>query len=130
MLSHHQTQFVKSQNFLLVLFFIRIKIFKLYQVRYLHNKTVFSSQCYESRLENRTMVQQKCNFDSNNILVITTSNIVRCRSCRSYINPFVSFIDVSRWKCNLCGRVNEVPEEFKSNPINKGMSDFKDSAFS
>ena len=42
--------------------------------------------------------------------VITTSNIVRCRSCRSYINPFVSFIDVSRWKCNLCGRINEVPE--------------------
>ena len=51
--------------------------------------------------------------------MITTSNIVRCRSCRAYINPFVSFIDVSRWKCNLCGRVNEVPEEFKSNPITK-----------
>jgi len=51
--------------------------------------------------------------------VITTSNIVRCRSCRAYINPFVSFIDMNRWKCNLCGRINEVPEEFKSNPVTK-----------
>ena len=57
--------------------------------------------------------------DLQTLPVITTSNIVRCRSCRAYINPFVSFIDVSRWKCNLCGRVNEVPEEFKSNPISK-----------
>ena len=53
-------------------------------------------------------------------LVITTPNIVRCRVCRAYINPFVNFIDVSRWKCNLCGRINEVPEEFKSNPLTKG----------
>ena len=57
--------------------------------------------------------------DLQTLPVITTSNIVRCRSCRAYINPFVSLIDVSRWKCNLCGRVNEVPEEFKSNPISK-----------
>ena len=59
--------------------------------------------------------------DLQTLPVITTSNIVRCRSCRAYINPFVSFVDVSRWKCNLCGRINEVPEEFKSNPISKGF---------
>jgi len=39
--------------------------------------------------------------------VIQSSVIVRCRSCRTYINPFVTFIDVRRWKCNLCFRANE-----------------------
>ncbi|TRY54099.1 hypothetical protein DNTS_031150, partial [Danionella cerebrum] len=51
--------------------------------------------------------------------VVTSSNIVRCRSCRTYINPFVSFINPTRWKCNLCHRVNEVPEEFMYNPVSK-----------
>ena len=26
---------------------------------------------------------------------------------------------MNRWKCNLCSRINEVPEEFKSNPVTK-----------
>jgi len=39
--------------------------------------------------------------------VIQCSTIVRCRSCRTYINPFVYFVDHKRWKCNLCFRVNE-----------------------
>lgn len=39
--------------------------------------------------------------------VVTSSTIVRCRSCRTYINPFVSFLDQRRWKCNLCYRVND-----------------------
>lgn len=49
--------------------------------------------------------------------VVTSSTIVRCRSCRTYINPFVSFLDQRRWKCNLCYRVNdgEFFYEFKSN---------------
>ncbi|XP_019497700.1 PREDICTED: protein transport protein Sec24A [Hipposideros armiger] len=39
--------------------------------------------------------------------VVTSNTIVRCRSCRTYINPFVSFLDQRRWKCNLCYRVND-----------------------
>lgn len=42
--------------------------------------------------------------------VVTSSTIVRCRSCRTYINPFVSFLDQRRWKCNLCYRVNDGKE--------------------
>lgn len=38
--------------------------------------------------------------------------IVRCRSCRTYINPYVRLLDQRRWQCNLCHRINEVPEEF------------------
>jgi len=45
--------------------------------------------------------------DKQQLPVIQSSVIVRCRSCRTYINPFVTFIDLRRWKCNLCFRVNE-----------------------
>ncbi|KAI9144636.1 Sec23/Sec24 trunk domain-containing protein [Paraphysoderma sedebokerense] len=45
--------------------------------------------------------------------VISTQTIVRCRRCRTYINPYVQFMDQgARWKCNLCYLVNEVPESF------------------
>ncbi|XP_062902358.1 protein transport protein Sec24B-like isoform X5 [Mobula hypostoma] len=55
--------------------------------------------------------------DLTHLPVITSSTIVRCRTCRTYINPFVSFLDQRRWKCNLCYRVNDVPEEFMYNPL-------------
>ncbi|MEE6461826.1 hypothetical protein FKM82_001418 [Ascaphus truei] len=55
--------------------------------------------------------------------VISPSTIVRCRSCRTYINPFVSFIDQRRWKCNLCYRVNDVPEEFMYNPVTRSYGE-------
>ncbi|KAM4049994.1 protein transport protein Sec24B isoform 2-T2 [Anomaloglossus baeobatrachus] len=57
------------------------------------------------------------------IPTISPSTIVRCRSCRTYINPFVSFIDQRRWKCNLCYRVNDVPEEFMYNPITRSYGE-------
>ncbi|XP_048022595.1 protein transport protein Sec24A isoform X2 [Megalobrama amblycephala] len=57
--------------------------------------------------------------DLSQLPVVTSSNIVRCRSCRTYINPFVSFVDARRWKCNLCHRVNDVPEEFMYNPVSR-----------
>ena len=38
--------------------------------------------------------------------VIHPSVIVRCRMCRAYINPYVSFIDSRHWRCNLCFRPN------------------------
>lgn len=46
-------------------------------------------------------------FSKQQLPVITSNTIVRCRSCRTYINPFVSFLDQRRWKCNLCYRVND-----------------------
>nr|DBA28876.1 TPA: hypothetical protein GDO54_009165 [Pyxicephalus adspersus] len=57
------------------------------------------------------------------IPTISSSTIVRCRSCRTYINPFVSFIDQRRWKCNLCYRVNDVPEEFMYNPVTRSYGE-------
>ncbi|KAM9373470.1 protein transport protein Sec24A [Phaethornis superciliosus] len=57
--------------------------------------------------------------DLSQLPVVTSSTIVRCRSCRTYINPFVIFLDQRRWKCNLCYRVNDVPEEFMYNPVTR-----------
>ncbi|KAK9503305.1 hypothetical protein O3M35_011905 [Rhynocoris fuscipes] len=61
--------------------------------------------------------------DLNQLSVIQCSVIVRCRSCRTYINPFVYFVDSKRWKCNLCFRVNDLPEEFQYDPLTKTYGD-------
>uniref|UniRef100_A0A6Q2YVS7 SEC24 homolog B, COPII coat complex component n=1 Tax=Esox lucius TaxID=8010 RepID=A0A6Q2YVS7_ESOLU len=61
--------------------------------------------------------------DLSQLPVITSNTIVRCRSCRAYINPFVSFLDQRRWKCNLCYRVNDVPDEFMYNPVTRSYGE-------
>lgn len=45
--------------------------------------------------------------------VVSDSVIARCRRCRVYINPFVTFTEGgNRWKCCMCGLSNEVPQLF------------------
>jgi len=42
-----------------------------------------------------------------------STGVVRCRRCRTYINPFVGFLDGGRrWRCNVCSLVNDVPTEY------------------
>ncbi|XP_046813506.1 protein transport protein Sec24A [Vespa crabro] len=61
--------------------------------------------------------------DLNQLPVIQCSTIVRCRICRTYINPFVYFVDSKRWKCNLCYRVNDLPGEFQFDPVTQSFGD-------
>ncbi|XP_069354931.1 protein transport protein Sec24A [Maniola hyperantus] len=61
--------------------------------------------------------------DLNHLPVIQCTTIVRCRACRTYINPFVYFVDAKRWKCNLCYRVNDLPEEFQYDPVSRSYGD-------
>ncbi|BFZ17692.1 hypothetical protein BsWGS_20731 [Bradybaena similaris] len=61
--------------------------------------------------------------DLSQLPVIQSSVIVRCRACRSYINPFVTFIEQRKWKCNLCFRTNDVPDEFSFDPVTKTYGD-------
>ncbi|XP_061542036.1 protein transport protein Sec24B isoform X2 [Phycodurus eques] len=61
--------------------------------------------------------------DLEQLPVITSNTIVRCRYCRTYINPFVTFLDQRRWKCNLCYRVNDVPDEFMYNPVTRSYGE-------
>jgi len=56
------------------------------------------------------------------------NGIVRCRSCRTYINPYVQFFDGGRrWKCNICGYANEVRAEYYS-PLQPGTGQRRDMA--
>ena len=41
------------------------------------------------------------------------AGIVRCRKCRTYVNPFISWLDNGRrWRCNVCGALNDVPAPY------------------
>ncbi|OWB75162.1 hypothetical protein B5S31_g5024 [[Candida] boidinii] len=52
------------------------------------------------------------------IPVVDDTVISRCRRCRSYINPFITFNENGRrWRCNFCGLLNDVPSAFDYNPI-------------
>lgn len=45
--------------------------------------------------------------DLESLKVVQSSTIVRCRNCRSYINPFVQFLDNTKWRCNMCYSIND-----------------------
>ncbi|KAK3143156.1 hypothetical protein QOZ80_4BG0359160 [Eleusine coracana subsp. coracana] len=41
------------------------------------------------------------------------AGVIRCRRCRTYINPYATFADAGRkWRCNLCTLLNDVPGEY------------------
>ncbi|XP_074285606.1 protein transport protein SEC24 A-like [Silene latifolia] len=41
------------------------------------------------------------------------AGVVRCRRCRTYVNPYVTFTDGGRkWRCNLCALLNDVSGDY------------------
>merc|ERR1719162_1833947 len=39
---------------------------------------------------------------------VVSGAIIRCKKCRTYINPYVTWeYNGRRWKCNICGFTNE-----------------------
>ncbi|PQQ10286.1 protein transport protein Sec24-like [Prunus yedoensis var. nudiflora] len=37
-----------------------------------------------------------------------SAGIIRCRRCRTYVNPYVTFTDAGRkWRCNICALLND-----------------------
>ncbi|BEI85015.1 hypothetical protein CcaverHIS002_0504160 [Cutaneotrichosporon cavernicola] len=58
------------------------------------------------------------------VQVVTDSVIARCRRCRVYINPFVTFTEGgNRWKCCMCGLSNEVPQLFDWDSVENKPAD-------
>lgn len=48
--------------------------------------------------------------------IINTPQVVRCRRCRTYIHPWVLWVDQgTRWRCNVCFLSNDVPAFFDWN---------------
>ncbi|KAL5729064.1 Protein transport protein Sec24A [Ranunculus cassubicifolius] len=42
-----------------------------------------------------------------------STGIIRCRRCRTYVNPYVTFTDGGRkWRCNICALLNDVPGDY------------------
>jgi protein transport protein SEC24 len=49
------------------------------------------------------------------LIPLASHGIVRCRRCRTYMNPFVQWADGGRrFRCNVCGMANDVPVEYFS----------------
>lgn len=56
--------------------------------------------------------------------IVPDQVISRCRRCRSYINPFVTFLDHGhRWRCNMCNLTNDVPQAFDWDATNQKSLD-------
>ncbi|SMN22227.1 similar to Saccharomyces cerevisiae YIL109C SEC24 Component of the Sec23p-Sec24p heterodimer of the COPII vesicle coat [Maudiozyma saulgeensis] len=55
--------------------------------------------------------------------------IVRCRRCRIYINPFVTFLSGgNKWRCNFCRLANEVPAKIDMDKFEAQMNRYERSA--
>lgn len=47
------------------------------------------------------------------IVNFASTGIIRCRRCRTYVNPYVTFTDAGRkWRCNICALLNDVPGDY------------------
>ncbi|KAL5574563.1 hypothetical protein UlMin_016262 [Ulmus minor] len=47
------------------------------------------------------------------IINFASTGIIRCRRCRTYVNPYVTFTDAGRkWRCNMCSLLNDVPGDY------------------
>ncbi|XAR61156.1 hypothetical protein NMG60_11034782 [Bertholletia excelsa] len=47
------------------------------------------------------------------IVNFAPTGIIRCRRCRTYVNPYVTFTDSGRkWRCNICSLLNDVPGDY------------------
>lgn len=47
------------------------------------------------------------------VVNFVSTGIIRCRRCRTYVNPYVTFTDAGRkWRCNICSLLNDVPGDY------------------
>ncbi|KAH6796852.1 Sec23/Sec24 protein transport family protein [Perilla frutescens var. hirtella] len=47
------------------------------------------------------------------VVNFATTGIIRCKRCRTYVNPYVTFTDNGRkWRCNMCSLLNDVQGDY------------------
>ncbi|KAI9315475.1 hypothetical protein BX666DRAFT_1955853 [Dichotomocladium elegans] len=62
--------------------------------------------------------------DEQPVPVINDGVIARCRRCRTYINPYITFVEGGqRWKCNMCFLLNDVPSAFDYDAVAQRPAD-------
>ncbi|KAG1053598.1 hypothetical protein G6F43_004342 [Rhizopus delemar] len=62
--------------------------------------------------------------ENETVPVVKDGVIARCRRCRTYINPFVTFVEGGqRWKCNMCFLLNDVPAAFDYDNLTQQPAD-------
>uniref|UniRef100_A0A7S1CB04 Protein transport protein SEC24 n=1 Tax=Bicosoecida sp. CB-2014 TaxID=1486930 RepID=A0A7S1CB04_9STRA len=50
------------------------------------------------------------------------AGVVRCKTCRAYVNPFARFVEGGRrWQCPVCSRANDVPSAYFAPLDDKGV---------
>lgn len=60
--------------------------------------------------------------DEIEVVDFGSTGIIRCKRCRTYINPYVSWTDNGRrWRCNICGMLNDVPSNYFSHLDARGQ---------
>ncbi|GIL72053.1 hypothetical protein Vretimale_545 [Volvox reticuliferus] len=63
----------------------------------------------------------ECHGRTVPVVQLSQAGIVRCRRCRTYMNPFIQWTDAGRrFKCNVCSMLNEIPTEYYSNLDHNG----------
>ncbi|KAI6651495.1 Protein transport protein Sec24B [Oopsacas minuta] len=66
----------------------------------------------KSKLPLGVLIQPFRDIQSDKLPIVSTSCIIRCTNCRTYINPYISFLSGRKWKCNICHRANALPDGF------------------
>ncbi|XP_057720460.1 protein transport protein SEC24 A [Arachis stenosperma] len=47
------------------------------------------------------------------VVSFAPASVVRCRRCRTYVNPYMTFTEAGRkFRCNVCTLLNDVPSEY------------------
>lgn len=60
--------------------------------------------------------------DDVEVVDFGSTGIVRCKRCRTYINPYATWTDGGRrWRCNMCGMLNDVPSSYFSQLDSNGQ---------
>ena len=76
------------------------------------------------------VIQPLAKYQYSNVPTVNYSNttVVRCKKCRTYINPFVYWESNGRkWICNLCGVTNDTPPNYVSPLDANGIREDRDS---
>jgi len=51
--------------------------------------------------------------ESINVIRPSAGGIIRCAKCRTYVNPYVAWVDNGRkWRCNICSHENETASAY------------------